>query len=77
MDPSSALALLSSPSGAAGGGSKLDISSTAASHAAQDTSGSVYSSSNAGSFVVGGKQSNTLIYVIGAVALAALFFLRK
>lgn len=81
MDPMSALALLSSPTGAKGGGGSIPNlnQQEAKSGASLDASGSTFnlsSGNGASDFIVGGTKNNTWVLLL-AVGAVAFFLLRK
>lgn len=78
MDPMSALALLSSPTGAKGGGGSLpnfDQQIKSAASSSLDASNSNYSQTT-GNFIVGGSQNSPWV-MLGIAAVALIFVLRK
>lgn len=79
MDPISAMALVSSPAGAKGGGASLpsfdqQIKSSASS--ALDSSGTSYNQST-GDFIVGGGSKNASLLMFAGLAVLAFFLLKR
>lgn len=76
--PLDVLGVLSSPTGAHGGGATLpNTSQTSSAHSSLDSSGSSYNltSGTPGDLIVGGSKSSPWI-ILGAVAILAFFGLR-